>query len=147
MTSVLVVDDDAGIRDMLGRFLRGDGYEVREAANGREAMAAYRLHAADLVITDMYMPDADGIDVIMRLRSEFPDTRIVAMSGGGYLDQGGVLEFAERAGALGMLPKPFDRQSLRNAVMDALGPSRAHPQGSDPTYFPTCSLGSSRYSP
>jgi len=127
MTSVLVVDDDADIRGLLGRFLRGAGYEVREATNGMEATAAYRLHAADLVITDMYMPSADGIDVIVRLRSEFPDVRIVAMSGGGYLDKGHVLAFAERAGALRTLPKPFDRQSLLNAVTDALGSPRADP--------------------
>jgi len=144
MTSVLVVDDDAGIRGMLGRFLRGAGYEVREATNGIEATAAFRLHEADLVITDMYMPDADGIDVIMQLRSEFPDTRIVAMSGGGYQDRGHVLEFAERAGALRTLSKPFDRQSLLNAVTVALGPPRSDPEGS---YLPGCAPGSSRYSP
>lgn len=123
MKSVLIVDDDAGIRGILGRLLRGNGYEVREAANGLEAMAAYRAHVSDLIITDMYMPDADGIDVIRRLQSEFPGTRIVAISGGGYLDQGHVLDFAERVGALRTLPKPFDCESLLRTVTAALDPA------------------------
>lgn len=125
MTSVLVVDDDSGVRGVVSRFLGSAGYEVREASTGREGMAAYRERTADLVITDMYMPDSDGIDVIMRLRADFPHIRIVAMTGGGVRDEGKVLEGAEHAGALCTLRKPFDRESLLRAVADTLGPATA----------------------
>lgn len=112
MTRILVVDDDADLRRILGRFLRGAGFAVREATNGREAISAYRAEQADLVITDMYMPDSDGVDVIMRLRSEFPDARFMAISGGGFADPTHTLETARGAGALGTLSKPFTRASL-----------------------------------
>jgi len=120
MTRILVVDDDADLRRVLGRFLRGAGYVVGEATNGREAITAYRSEPADLVITDMYMPDSDGVDVIMRLRSEFPTARFMAISGGGFADPTHTLETARGAGALGTLSKPFTRASLFRVLSDCL---------------------------
>jgi len=120
--SVLVVDDDIDLRRVLGRYLSGAGYSVSEAINGTEAIAAFREHPVDVVITDMYMPESDGVDVIMRLRSEFPAARFVAMSGGGFADSPHVLETARQAGALCTLPKPFTRASLLETLTNCLKP-------------------------
>jgi len=124
-TSILVVDDDSDLRRLLGRYLSGAGYAVSEATNGNEAIAAYREHPADLVITDMYMPESDGVDVIMRLRSEFPAARFVAISGGGFADSPHVLEIARSAGAVCTLPKPFTKASLLQTLTDCLASQRA----------------------
>lgn len=120
-TRILLVDDDADLRRVLCMCLRGAGYAVDEASNGREAIAAYREDPPDLVITDMYMPGSDGVDVIMRLRSEFPSARFMAISGGGFADSTRTLATARGAGAIGTLPKPFTRAALLEMLTDCLG--------------------------
>ena len=122
IASILIVDDDADMRRVLRRILATAGYEVFEAADGFEAISAYRDHPVNLVITDMYMPGSDGLDVILRLRSEFPKARFIAISGGGFADKEHVLEAATAAGAVSTLPKPFAVEALLRTLSDCVTP-------------------------
>ena len=81
MASILVIDDDEALRLLLREMLQADGHAVREAANGREGLALYRAQPADLVITDILMPEQDGMEVILELTREFLDARVIAMTG------------------------------------------------------------------
>jgi two-component system, chemotaxis family, chemotaxis protein CheY len=126
MRSVLIIDDEADIRDSVRQLLTRAGYEVRTANNGSEGIAAYRRASADLVITDMIMPKGHGLDAIKTLRSDFPQARIIAVSGGGnfgpqsYKSEAitttAYLAAAAAAGADIVLTKPFDRKTLLDAV-------------------------------
>jgi CheY-like chemotaxis protein len=116
MAKILVVDDDADVRRAMARILSAAGHQVSEAGDGRGALALYRADPADLIITDMYMPHADGIEVVARLRDEFPNARIIVTSGGGPLDRADVLDMAQRLGAQRTLPKPVERADLLAAV-------------------------------
>ena len=82
MPSVLVVDDQDQVRQLIRETLEQAGYEVEEACDGKEGLDRYRVRSTDLVIMDILMPDQDGLETIMTLRQEFPDIRIIAMTGG-----------------------------------------------------------------
>lgn len=120
MALLLVVDDEPSLRDIISRYLTGLGHEVRVAASGEAALAAFRDAEADLVLTDINMPGGDGIEIILQLREMGSDVPIVAMSGGGRLDKEHLLEDATLLGATLTLEKPFDLPALRAAVEDAL---------------------------
>jgi DNA-binding NtrC family response regulator len=79
----LLVEDDEAVRGILARTLVAAGYEVEEAANGEVALAAYRRQASDVVITDLVMPEKNGLEMIMEMRRLDPGVKIIAMSGGG----------------------------------------------------------------
>ena len=83
VTRVLVVDDNADMRLTMKLLLEHEGYEVELGANGREALEVQRARPSQVLITDLFMPDADGFETIERFRKEFPQIRIIAMSGGG----------------------------------------------------------------
>ena len=121
MALLLVVDDERSIRESVARYLRTLGHEVTLAENGQAALASFREHEVDLVITDINMPGGDGIEIINTLRDMGSDVPIVAMTGGGRLDKGHLLEDAALLGAVGTLEKPFDLPALRAAVEAALG--------------------------
>jgi CheY-like chemotaxis protein len=116
MARILVVDDDEDLRRVAARMLTAAGHEVAEVADGSQAIDAYRAHPSDLVLSDIYMPGVDGVEAIIRLREEFPDIRIVAISGGGYRDQDEVLDMAARLGARATLTKPLERRTLLKTV-------------------------------
>ena len=122
MPSILLVDDDDNVRDILEKTLVGAGYEVEVAANGEVALAAYRRQASDVVITDLVMPEKDGLEMILELRRLDPDVRVIAMSGGGRsLGPGQLyLESARSFGALQVLAKPFTAAALLKAVSEVL---------------------------
>ena len=122
MARILLVDDDDAVRAILRRALVAAGHEVEEAANGALAVAAYRRQPADLVITDLVMPEKDGLEAIMELRRLDPTVKIIAMSGGGRaLGPGQLyLESARLFGAVEVLSKPFTASALLTAVSDAL---------------------------
>jgi len=109
---LLVVDDDADMRLTLKLALEIAGYAVEVAANGREAVARQRETPCDVLITDIFMPDADGFEAIDAFRSEFPATRIIAVSGGAQFTKRDYLPDAELAGADATLQKPFDVDKL-----------------------------------
>ena len=120
MARILIIDDEPQIRSMLTLMLERDGYEVVEAPDGVEGIKAYRQKPADLIITDLIMPNKDGIGMIIDLKKEFPDVKIIAMSGGGLNKPDGYLKGAKKLGASCTLTKPIDREEMLNAVRDIL---------------------------
>lgn len=117
MPSVLVVDDEDQIRLMLRTALEQAGYDVIEGRSGKEAVDQYRREPTDLVIMDILMPDKDGLESIIELRQEFPDAKIIAVTGGGAQD--GTLDFLDVARMLGAtraFRKPFELKELLEAV-------------------------------
>jgi CheY-like chemotaxis protein len=121
MASVLIIDDDAGIRRVLRSALERSGHSVDEAGDGAEGVQHYRAAPADLVITDLFMPDQDGIETIQQLRDEFPTCRILAISGGAVTGASGALTDAKMLGANATLAKPFSIEELTRAVTGLLG--------------------------
>jgi CheY-like chemotaxis protein len=131
MASILIIDDEEDIRDALQMVLEGIGYEVRVASDGNEAIELQREKPAQLVITDIIMPEKDGVRTIKEMRREFPAVRIIAISGGGGVEPlaykpGAItttayLAAAKEVGADRVFTKPFDRKDLIQAVNGLLG--------------------------
>ena len=119
MARILVIDDDPDTRAMLEQVLKAAGHEVFLAADGREGVMRHRTCPADLVITDLYMPNQDGMETIRELRSCFPEVAIIAMSG--RTDTGVMLSIAQHVSGVGILQKPFLIDELIAAVAKALG--------------------------
>jgi len=120
MARILIIDDEPQIRSMLKLMLEREGYEVVEAPDGVEGIKVYRQNPADLIITDLIMPNKDGIGMIIDLKKEFPDVNIIAMSGGGLNKPDGYLKGAKKLGAACTLTKPIDREEMLKAVNDIL---------------------------
>ena len=120
MGRVLVIDDEPQIRSMLRMMLERAGHEVEEAPDGIEGIRIYRNNPVDLIISDLIMPNKDGIGMIIELKKEFPDVKIIAMSGGGLNKPEGYLEGAKKLGAQRTLTKPIDRDELLRTVNDTL---------------------------
>jgi CheY-like chemotaxis protein len=135
MARILVVDDEAQIRAFLRMVLERAGYEVAEAGGGEEALQEMRRQHAELVLCDLFMPGGDGLQTIRALRCEFPDVKIVAMSGGALGGNVDLLPAAEFLGAIAVLPKPFNRVAALAAVERGLDHSAA--ELSDPTKPPS----------
>lgn len=120
MARILIIDDESQIRSMLRLMLERVGYEVVEAPDGIEGIRQYREKPADLIITDLIMPNKDGIGMIIDLKKEFPKVKIIAMSGGGVNRPEGYLDGAKKLGASCTLTKPIDREEMLMAVKDTL---------------------------
>lgn len=120
MARILIIDDESQIRSMLRLMLERVGYEVIEAADGMDGIRQYRDNPADLIITDLIMPNKDGIGMIIELKKEFPEVKIIAMSGGGVNRPEGYLDGAKKLGATRTLTKPIDRDEMINAVKETL---------------------------
>ncbi len=116
MKRILVVDDEAQIRTMLTQMLEQEGYEVLTAENGEEGLTLVQKHAFDLVITDMIMPVKDGLKFIMELIKDYPDLKILAISGGGAIKAERYLTMAGYLGDIATLEKPFKRERLLELV-------------------------------
>jgi CheY-like chemotaxis protein len=116
--SILVVEDDATIRALMTRVLSRRGFDVRDVGDGRRALDVARSAAFDLVITDLVMPELEGLETIRVLRRECPSIDILAVSGA-Y--GGAFLHAAELLGARATLAKPFDADTLVNAVERIVG--------------------------
>ena len=123
MARVLVIEDDVEMRSMMMCTLDRAGYETIGACDGREGLASFRRSPADLIITDIFMPEMDGVETIIELRRDFPDARIIAVSGGGRLSSDDYLPFAEKLGARLTLRKPFSPPELLSAVDQVLSES------------------------
>jgi DNA-binding NtrC family response regulator len=120
MVRILVIDDDDDFRSMLCTALEYVGYTVAEARNGQEGSQRQRMEPVDLVITDILMPEQEGLETIQALRQEFPGIKIIAISGGvGRLN---FLPLARKFGALRTLQKPFTLQQLYDVVREVLQP-------------------------
>ena len=118
---IMVIDDDDQMRVLLRQVMEWAGYEVVEAEDGREGMQIQRRQPADLVITDLIMPEQEGLETIGLLRKEFPRTRIIAISGGGRIGPEAYLPAAQELGADRVFSKPFDVRELAGAVKELLG--------------------------
>lgn len=120
MAKILVIEDEDDFRGVLAMMLAHENHEVSTAANGVEAMRHLSATEFDVVITDVLMPEKDGVETIMGLRRSSPSTKIIAMSGGGRIGSQDYLTIAAKLGASGTLPKPFSREQLLAAIGQAL---------------------------
>ncbi len=116
MATILIVDDEPALRKIVRQMLESEGHVAVEADNGRAALNVFRARNPEIVITDIVMPQKDGIEMIAELRRESPAVRVVAISGGGRTRNLDVLRLAERAGADVVLAKPFTRAELIDAL-------------------------------
>ena len=130
MARILIIDDESQIRSMLRLMLERVGYEVAEAPDGIEGIRQYRENPADLIITDLIMPNKDGIGMIIDLKKEFPKVKIIAMSGGGVNRPEGYLDGAKKLGATRTLTKPIDRDEMLKAVKETLNDTAAPAESS-----------------
>jgi DNA-binding response OmpR family regulator len=118
---ICLVEDDRPLRTVLARFLTQSGYEVVQAEHGRQALQVMELRPADLVITDMIMPEMDGVETIVALRREYPKVKIIAMSGGGLRSAEQYLQLAQMLGAQKTFSKPIIPQELLDTISGLIG--------------------------
>jgi CheY-like chemotaxis protein len=133
--SVLIIEDEAAIRRVLGRVLERVGFTVRTAENGDDALQQLRVAEADIVITDIIMPRMHGVDAIKKIVKEFARVRIIAISGGGNfgvtdykpdaITTSAYLAAARKAGAHALLTKPFQTADVLQAIHLATMDNRA----------------------
>ena len=112
MTGVLIVEDDKELREMLKMSLQRRGFAVQEAENGKEAISHFKPSLTDLVVTDLIMPEEDGLKVVIKLRELKPAIKIIAISGGGKVGPGSYLNLAKALGADAIYSKPFSIKDL-----------------------------------
>ncbi len=120
MARILVIDDDRHVREGVVRYLNRIGHEVHEAHNGKRGLQAISEGDFALIITDINMPEMDGIELINALRDAVGGAPVVAMSGGGVYPKELLLGSAQVLGAVSTLAKPFELEDLRRAVDVAL---------------------------
>ena len=120
MTKILLVDDEDSFAEMVAKALTTFGHEVVRARNGQEALQLYDAQTVNLVLTDLFMPTMDGMELITKLEQLNPAVRIIAMSGGGKAIPGNYLRMAARLGAVKTLAKPFPLETLQLAVQECL---------------------------
>ncbi len=120
MARILVIDDDEQIRKTIHQVLELEGHEVVVASNGKEGIKLFKESGANLIITDIVMPEKEGLETITELRRDFPDVKILAISGGGRGDPESYLTLAKVFGAVRTLTKPFQRAELLEAVNETL---------------------------
>ncbi len=121
MARIIVIDDDEQIRDMLRLMLERAGYNVTTATNGDEGLKLQEKEKADLVITDILMPVQEGIGTIYELRHNYPEVKIIAISGGGgYGTPSHYVDMAKKIGAHRVFMKPFDTQQMLDTVSELL---------------------------
>jgi CheY-like chemotaxis protein/nitrogen-specific signal transduction histidine kinase len=120
MSQVLIVDDEAGIRRLMRVILERAGYSVETAVDGQEGLRKFRQAPTDLVISDIIMPDMDGLEVLRTIKREKPAVDLIAISGGGRVDAGNYLDLATKLGARYAFKKPIDRHAFISAVDDIL---------------------------
>ena len=122
MAKILVIDDNEALRKMVARMLQGAGHEVVSAGDGKRGIALFEEQSPDLVITDILMPDMDGVETVTSLRRITPDVKIILMSGGGEAGSG--REYLESTDAVLDVPhviaKPFEQADLLNMVNEVL---------------------------
>ena len=113
--SILIIDDEVSLRSLLKNIFEDQNYEVYLACNGKEGVESYRRITTDIVLTDMYMPEKDGMETIREIKKEFPEAKIIAMSGG-YKDGEDFVHIAKTFGAIDCIRKPFDPDDIIRIV-------------------------------
>jgi YesN/AraC family two-component response regulator len=112
MYDILVVDDEPMIRDGLKVALEMEGHRTSTASDGNEALQMVDEKKPHVIITDIIMPESDGIEVICTVKESNPDIKILAISGGGRISASDHLKIAKQLGATGVLTKPFSTEEL-----------------------------------
>ena len=120
LNSVLIIDDDEELRRQMGAGFEAAGYEVRTADDGRAGLSAFMAEPTDLVVTDIYMPNREGVETILSLREISDTVKIIAISGGFRTDPDTILSVARGVGANASLAKPFRRAILIEMAADLL---------------------------
>ena len=120
MARIIVIDDEPYILLMLKKMLEKEGFEVEMATNGIEGSDLYEKEPADLIITDIVMPEKEGLETIMDLRIKNPELKIIAISGGGRVDSREYLKSAQLLGADRTFQKPFKKDEIIKAVRELL---------------------------
>ena len=120
MACILIIDENAPTRDILRRALERAGHEVVAASDGRVGIEHQRTMPAEVIITDILMPEQEGLKTICELRRDFPTTGIIAMSRGGQIGCDTLLAVAERLGAQRVLQKPFGLRDMLDAIHQLL---------------------------
>ncbi len=122
MARILIVDDESELRMLLNRIFARQGHETVEAANGREALRHLETSPGfDVIVTDLFMPEMDGIETLRHIKTEWPDAKVIVISGGGDRTGLDMLPMAEKFGADRTFAKPFNPADLAQAVDDLLG--------------------------
>jgi two-component system, cell cycle response regulator CpdR len=120
MSGVLIVEDDKDLREMLKMSLLRSGFTVLEAKNGKDAITHFKPALTDLVVTDLIMPEEDGLKVVIKLRELKPSIKIIAISGGGKVGPGSYLNLAKALGADAIYSKPFSINDLTTKIEQLL---------------------------
>jgi DNA-binding response OmpR family regulator len=116
MARILIIEDDNEVRDYLESVLSRAGYDVVVASNGKDGVDLFRREPVDLVITDIIMPEKDGIETIMDLRRDHRGLKVIAISGGGRAEPENYLHSARLLGADRTMRKPFTNEEMLEAV-------------------------------
>ena len=121
MPRILVIDDEQVLRSTVVMILTRAGFTVEEASDGQAGIALFHKNPPDIVLTDIFMPNRDGIEIIKELKHSSPRTKIIAMTGGGHLRMMEMASAAKVLGADHVLDKPFESESLLAAINTVLG--------------------------
>ncbi len=121
MARVLVIDDEPLARFTMREILETAGHDVVEAKNGKQGISFQRAVPFDIVVTDIIMPEKEGVETIIELKRDFPDLPIIAISGGGRTRNLDFLKIAEQYGADRILAKPFSEEELVGAIAQNIG--------------------------
>jgi CheY-like chemotaxis protein len=120
MASILVIDDNPEFREILRIHLEASGHRTVLANNGEQGLVLLEREAIDIVLTDILMPQRDGVEVLREAKRRWPGLPVIAISGGGWIGATELLGMAERLGADQVLQKPVRRDDLIRAVDEAL---------------------------
>jgi CheY-like chemotaxis protein len=120
MQKILVIEDNPIVRNTVMRILQSAGYSVVTAGDGLQGVAEFRKEQPDLVISDIIMPQQEGIGTIRQILAERPGTKIIAISGGGRIGNTDFLQIARKMGAVDALQKPFDPDDLLGRITNCL---------------------------
>lgn len=130
LAKILFIDDEEAVRTLARRMLESGNHKVIEAADGVTGLKAFEEEKPDVIVTDIIMPNADGLEVIREIRRQDPEARIIAISGGGRLPDQTYLRYARKFGATAVLAKPFTPEQLLSLVDDL--PSHTAPEKAAP---------------
>lgn len=120
MQKILVIDDNVVVRNTIVQLLEGEGYQVVSAEDGRRGLNVFRTERPDLVITDIIMPEKEGIETIRDIREASPNAKIIAISGGGRIGNTDFLRIARQLGASDVISKPLDPDHFISIIRERL---------------------------
>jgi DNA-binding NtrC family response regulator len=120
MKQILIIDDEPQMRSMLKKMFEREGFDVTTASDGEKGIKTFKKNPADLIITDLIMPEKEGIELIMEFKKDYPDVPILAMSGGGRNSPDTYLNISKRLGAYAVFEKPIEKKELLAVIKKAL---------------------------